>query len=51
MPQKKLTIVPVTLHSESKNLDTPMPPATLSNSICMIKYQIKEVLFLCHKKN
>ncbi|WP_338020588.1 hypothetical protein [Alkalihalobacterium alkalinitrilicum] len=30
MPQKKLTIVPVTLHSESKYLDTPMPPATLS---------------------
>ncbi len=45
MPQKKLTIVPVTLHSESKNLDTPMPPATLSNSICMIKTADAEISF------
>ena len=46
MPQKKLTIVPVTLHSESKNIATPMPPAALSNSICMIKKAGAEISFL-----
>jgi hypothetical protein len=45
MPQQKLTIVPVTLHAENKDLDTSISQTTLSNSICMIKTANVEISF------
>ncbi len=45
MPQKKLTIVPVSLHTENKDLDTKISSTTLSTSICMIKMANAEISF------
>lgn len=45
MPQQKLTIVPVTLHSENKDHVPSISPTTLSNSICMIKTVNAEISF------
>jgi hypothetical protein len=44
MPQQKLTIVPVTLHAENKNINSSTSP-TLSNSICMIKMANAKISF------
>jgi hypothetical protein len=43
--QQKLTIIPVSLHAENKELDTSISPTTLSNSICMIKTATSEISF------
>jgi hypothetical protein len=45
MPKQKLTIVPVTLHAENKDLDSSISPTTLSNSICTIKTANAEISF------
>ncbi|WP_078429799.1 hypothetical protein [Alkalihalobacterium alkalinitrilicum] len=45
MPQQKLTIVPVTLHSENKAPDTPISQTPLSNSVCTIKTATAEISF------
>jgi len=36
MPQGKLTIVPVTLHSENKSIASSSPSSAIASSICTI---------------
>lgn len=45
MPKQKLTIIPVTLHSEDKDLETATSPTPLSNSVCTIKTANAEISF------
>jgi hypothetical protein len=45
MPQKKLTIVPVTLHSENENTSAPNPVVVSSNPTCTIKTGNAEISF------
>lgn len=44
MSQEKLTIVPVTLHSENKSI-TSSSSSTISSSICTIKTANAEISF------
>ncbi|WP_404328416.1 hypothetical protein [Mesobacillus maritimus] len=45
MPQQKLTIVPVTLHSENKNTSAPNPVVISSNPTCTIRTGNAEITF------
>lgn len=45
MPQQKLTIVPVTLHTENKNTSTTKPDILSSNPTCTIKMATAEISF------
>lgn len=45
MPQQKLTIVPVTLHSENKVSYTSTSSSTSANNACMIKTATVEISF------
>lgn len=45
MPQQKLTIVPVTLHTENKNTFANKPAALSSNPACTIKTATTEISF------
>jgi hypothetical protein len=45
MPQEKLTIVPVTLHSENKSIAPTTSSPTKSSSICTIKTVNAEISF------
>jgi hypothetical protein len=45
MPKPKLTVVPVSLHVESKDFVTPTSPTTPLNSVCMIKTANVEISF------
>ncbi|WP_299095748.1 hypothetical protein [uncultured Metabacillus sp.] len=45
MPQQKLTIVPVTLHSENENTSAPNPVVISSNPTCTIKTGNAEISF------
>jgi hypothetical protein len=45
MPQQKLTIVPVTLHSENKVSYTSTSSTTSSNNACTIKKANVEISF------
>ena len=45
MPEQKLTIVPVTLHSENKVSYSPTSSTASSNNACTIKTQSIEISF------
>lgn len=45
MPRQKLTIVPVTLHSENENTSTLNPVVISSNPTCTIKTGNTEISF------
>jgi hypothetical protein len=45
MPQQKLTIVPVTLHTENKNTSSTNPIVLSSNPACTIKTATAEISF------
>jgi hypothetical protein len=45
MPQQKLTIVPVTLHTVDKNTPTINPAALSPNAACTIKTATTEISF------
>jgi len=45
MPQQKLTIVPVTLHTEEKNTSPIVPAALSPNATCKIKTATTEISF------
>lgn len=45
MPQQKLTIVPVTLHTENKNTSTTNPAVRSSNPTCTIRTGNTEISF------
>jgi hypothetical protein len=45
MPQQRLTIVPVTLHSENKVSNTSISSTTSSNNACTIKTANVEISF------
>jgi hypothetical protein len=45
MPQQKLTIVPVTLHSENENTSSKNPVVISSNPTCTIKTGNVEISF------
>ncbi|MEH7463141.1 hypothetical protein V7166_13990 [Bacillus thuringiensis] len=45
MPQQKLNIVPVTLHTENKNTSTTKPAVLSSNPTCTIKTACAEISF------
>lgn len=45
MPQQKLTIVPVTLHSENQESIKATSSTTSSNSACTIKMENMEISF------
>ena len=45
MPQQKLTIVPVTLHTENKNTTAASPVVPSSNPTCTIKTGNVEISF------
>lgn len=46
MPEQKLTIVPVRLHTEKENTSTPNPAVVSSNPTCTIKAGNTEISFL-----
>ena len=45
MPQQKLTIVPVKLHTENQNTSTTKPAVVSSNPTCTIKAGNTEISF------
>ena len=45
MPEQKLTIVPVTLHSDTENISNIKPTVSSSNSTCTIKFGKVEISF------
>lgn len=45
MPKQKLTIVPVTLHTENENTSAKIPAGPSSNPICTIKTGNVEISF------
>lgn len=45
MPQQKLTIIPVTLHTEKENNSATNPAVLSSNPICTIKTANAEISF------
>lgn len=45
MPQQKLTIVPVTLHTENNNSSSSVPAELSSKPVCMIKTAAAEISF------
>jgi hypothetical protein len=45
MPQQKLTIVPVTLHTENENTSATKPTVLSSHPICTIKTANAEISF------
>jgi hypothetical protein len=45
MPQQKLTIVPITLHSEDENTSSKNPVVISSNTTCTIKTGTVEISF------
>lgn len=45
MPQQKLTIVPVTLHTEKENTSATNPAMPFSNLTCTIKTSNAEIFF------
>jgi len=46
MPEQKLTIVPVTLHSNTENILTTKPTASSPGSTCTITFGKVEISFL-----